>query len=188
MQSIGFRPQPSFYPGSNFSVAQLPLHQFKPNTHTVNHTAGQILNAMQHLQYGLASFGGAPFVGGFEPQPVGFPGTGSPFPFVGGFQPQPVGLPQIGSSFPFVGGFQPQPVGFPQFGGPLPFMGGFEPQPLGFPGPPLAGGGASLADRARLLQAGVSDSLIAGNIGFQSGAFGSLAGAQGAALAGPFFF
>ena len=180
-QGIGYRPQPTFFPQPNFSVAQLPAHQFQPSNFNLAQSAGQILNAMQMLQSGLASFGGAPFVGGFQPQPVSFPPN--PFPFVGGFQPQPVSFPP--SPFPFVGGFQPQPVSFPP--NPFPFVGGFQPQPLGFPGVPLASGTPSLASQAVMLQAGITDSLIAGDIGFQSGAFGSLAGARGSALAGPFF-
>ena len=197
--------QQQFYTNQSYGGVAAPQQQIAPQYGTAQ-LSGSIMVAMQQLHTGFSSFvGGYPFVGGFEPQPVSAPPN--PFPFVGGFQPQPVSAPP--NPFPFVGGFQPQPVSappnpFPFVGGfqpqpvfsppnPFPFTGGFQPQPVGFPaipsfggGTPLAGGGASLADRARMLQAGVSDSLIAGNIGFQTASFGSLASAQGLALAGPF--
>jgi len=164
-----FGPQQFGGPRS-FNAARLPVHQFHPNSFAVQQSAAQLLMAMQQLQAGLAGFGGAPFVPGFQPEPVGFPNPVFQTPsFGGGFAPQP---------FPMVPAFQPQPLAFPPTNFPS----------IPFGGAPLAGGGASLADQARLLQAGVSDSLIAGNIGAASGGFAGLAGARGAALAGPFLF
>jgi hypothetical protein len=231
-----FQQQPRlapFGPNTFFNTAALPTHQSHLSTGGVNHSALQLLGAMQQLQQGLMSFAGAPFVGGFQHQPGGFPAGGyagggfqvggyqsggyqsgygggniqfggfqtsgfaasGGFPFVPGFTPQSQGFPAIGG-FPFVPGFTPQTQGFPAIGG-FPFVPGFDSHPGGFSGgfppfpnfgggAPLAGGGASLADQAVLLQAGFSDSLIAGNIGIQTGGFASFGAAQGAALAGPF--
>ena len=178
--NYGYSPQAYSYPqvGQGYPTQQAAPAQNLQSLGTA-FLALSLLTALQQLQSGFAGFAGAQPQQAFPPQ-AGFGAQGGGFPtpnFNIGFPSSP--LLGFGGGSPAFSAF-PAPPATPNFN-------------IGFPsipqfglGTPLASGGPSLASQALMLQAAQSDALIAGNIGFQTGAIGSLAGAQSLALAGPF--